>query len=176
MTEQELLDTISLWENIELTILEIGNHPELFPVLLNLALHSKHKYSWRAAYLVDKIHDDYPDLVILNLPAIIEKLKSETNSSKKRHWLKLISLNRIDSKYFGFLFDYCLLAFTSAKEPIAVRVHAMQILYNISESEIDLKHEVLETILHEMEYHSSAGIKSRGSKLVKKLQQQLPYN
>lgn len=175
MTEQELLDIITSWENIELTIQEIGNRPEYFPVLLNLALHSKNRYSWRAAYLVDKIHDDYPDLIILNLPTIIAKLKTETNASKKRHWLKLIGLNRIEKEHFGFLFDYCLQAFTSAKEPIAVRVHAMQILYNISEEETDLKHEVLETILHEMEYHSSAGIKSRGKKLVKKLQQQLRY-
>jgi hypothetical protein len=61
---------------------------------------------------------------------------------------------------------------TSAKEPLAVRVHAMQILYNISEKEPDLKPEILAIFEHVMENHSSPGIISRGKKLVQKLRKQ----
>ena len=63
--------------------------------------------------------------------------------------------------------------FTSAKEPIANRVHAMQILYNISDEEPELKPELLEIIQHEIEYHPTPGIRSRGTKLAKKLQKQI---
>ena len=48
----------------------------------------------------------------------------------------------------------------------------MQILFNISEREPELKHELIQLIEHEIEYHSSAGIKSRGSKLLRKLYRQ----
>lgn len=173
MTENELYDILDLWKSIELVSRELGQNPKEFEVLMSLALHNPKQRSWRAAYLVDKIHDDFPETVIPYLPTIIEKLKTEKNASKRRHWLKLISMNKINKVYFGFLFDYCIKTFTSAKEAIAVRVHAMQILYNISEEEPDLKPELLEIIRHELLYHSSAGIRSRGSKLAKKLGKQI---
>lgn len=173
MTENELYDLLDSWENIELVTKEIIQNPKEFDVLMSVALYHPKQRSWRAAYLVDKIHDEVPEMVIPYLPAIIEKLEVEDNASKRRHWLKLISMNLVDESFFGFLFDYCIKIFTSAKEAIAVRVHAMQILYNISEREPDLKPEVLEIIEHELEYHSTAGIRSRGGKLVKKLHAQI---
>lgn len=173
MTGNELYDLLDSWENIELVTKNIIQNPKEFDVLMSVALHHPKQKSWRAAYLVDKIHDEVPKIVIPYLPEIIEKLEIEDNASKRRHWLKLISMNPVDESHFGFLFDYCIKTFTSAKEAIAVRVHAMQILYNISEREPDLKPEVLEIIEHELEYHSTAGIRSRGVKLVKKLHAQI---
>lgn len=173
MTENELYDLLDSWENIELVSKELSRNPKEFDILMSLALRHPKQRSWRAAYLVDKIHDEVPEIVIPYLPAIIEKLPIEKNASKRRHWLKLISMNSIDEQYFGLLFDYCIETFTSGKEAIAVRVHAMQILYNISEYEPDLKPEVLEIIQHELEYHSTAGIRSRGGKLATKLHAQI---
>jgi hypothetical protein len=49
----------------------------------------------------------------------------------------------------------------------------MQILFNISETEVGLKPEVLAIIELEMENHPSAGIVSRGRKLTKKLIKQI---
>ncbi len=173
MTESELYNLLDSWENIEFVTKNICQNPEEFDVLMSVALHHPKQRSWRAAYLVDKIHDETPEILIPYLPVIIETLKTENNASKRRHWLKLISMNSIDDQYFGFLFDYCIRIFTSAKEAIAVRVHAMQILYNISEYEPDLKPEVLEIIEHELKYHSTAGIRARGGKLAKKLHVQI---
>ena len=165
----ELLDS---WENLTFLIREIANRPELFSALMEIALYHPEQKSWRAAYLVDKIHDDYPELLSPYLESIILQLQKEENSSKKRHFLKLISMNKIPVKHSGFLVDYCINNLSSGKEPPAVRVHAMQILYNISEVEADLKPEVLALIEHEMEYHATAGIISRGSKLARKLRNQ----
>jgi len=173
MTKEELTGLLDSWDNIEIVIKEISNNPVYFDLLMSIALTNTEQKSWRAAYLADKIHDDYPDILIPYLPQITEQLKIEKNGSKKRHFLKLISMNTIESKYFGFLIDYCLNTFTSSKEAIAVRVHAMQILYNISEKESELKPEILALIEHEMEFHATAGIRSRGSKLAKKLRQQI---
>lgn len=173
MTKNELTELLDSWDNIDIVIQEISNNREYFELLMSIALYDQKPKSWRAAYLADRIHDNCPELLKPFLPSVIAQLKVEKNTSKKRHFLKLISMNNIREEYFGFLVDYCLQALTSAKEPPAVRVHAMQILYNISEIETDLKPEILAVIEHEMEYHATAGILSRGSKLAKKLRQQI---
>jgi hypothetical protein len=118
---------------------------------------------------MDKINDQAPELIIDYIPKIIEQLKVEKSDGKKRHLLKLISLKEIPDLYLGFLTDFCITIFTSSKEPIAVRVHAMQILGNIAMKEPDLKPEIALIMEHEMENHGSAGIVSRCKKILKKL-------
>ena len=173
MTKEELIEIIVSWENLPLIIHGFKNNPKNFSVLAQVAMQSNHPKSWRAAWLMDKIHEKNPDLVSPFIPDMIQKIKTKNNEGKKRHFLKLISINNIPAEHQGFLFDYCLKAFTSAKEPLAVRVHAMQILYNISENEPELKNEILTVIEDEMENHSSAGIISRGRKLAWKLREQI---
>lgn len=176
MKKEDLMEILESWENLAFIVREIGNHPELFSSLMEIALKNPEHKSWRAAYLADKIHDDYPELIIPYIEPIVNQLNVETNSSKKRHFLKLLSMNEIQEKHFGILVDYCLNNFTSAKEPPAVRVHAMQLLYNISEKEPDLKPEILAIIEHEMQFHATAGILSRGTKLANKLRKQVQSN
>lgn len=173
MTVEELFEHLDAWENIEIVAANMLHDPAQFDTLMQLALNDTRQRSWRAAYLADKIHDEKPDLLQPYLPAITAQLQVEKNASKRRHWLKLISQNPIDAEHIGFLFDYCIETFTSGQEAVAVRVHAMQILYNISEMEPDLKPEVLQLIEQEMEYHPTAGIRSRGKKLAIKLYKQI---
>lgn len=173
MKKEELLEIINSWENLPLVIKEMTNHPDDYSQLIEIALYSPDPNSWRAAYLVDKINDNFPELILPYLEKMIQQLNYETHSGKKRHFLKLISMNTIPSEHHGFLVDYCLNTLKSGKEPPAVRVHAMQNLYNISEFEPDLKPEILAVIEHEIEFHATAGITSRGSKLIKKLRKEL---
>jgi hypothetical protein len=173
MTKEELIELLDSWENLEITVKEIITNPAYFRLLLDIALYNKEQRSWRAAYLVDKIHDINPELVLPFFDEMTLQLKKEKSSSKKRHFLKLISMNAIAEKHQGFLVDYCLTELKSGKEPPAVRVHAMQVLFNISENEPELKPEILAVIEHEMKYHATAGIISRGSKLARKLRKHI---
>ena len=173
MTKEELMEIIVSRENFPLIIHEFKNNQKNISSLAQIAFQSNHPKSWRAAWLMDKIHEEKPALVSPFIKEMIQQIKTEQNDGKKRHFLKLISLGNIPSEEQGFLFDYCLNAFCSEKEPLAVRVHAMQILYHISETEVELKPEVLAIIEHEMENHPSAGIVSRGRKLAKKLTEQI---
>lgn len=173
MTREELLELLDSWENLNFMILEMGNHPELLPLLMEIALDDDGQKSWRAAWMADKIHDRFPDLIHPYLPHIIGKLRTEPSNGKKRQFLKLVSLNTIPRNEYGFLIDYCLDRLTSPSEQPAVRVHAMQILYNISNEQHDLKPEILAVIEHEMEYHPTPGILSRGKKLARKLHHEI---
>lgn len=169
MTKEELQEILNSWENIDLLINEALANPDYVKLLFGIALYSNHPKSWRAAWIADKINDKRPELINPYINDIIVQLKNESSSSKKRQFLKLISLRSIPEEHCSFLLEYCIQCFTSTGEPIAVRVFAMQVLYNISEIEPELKPELLFTIQHEMELHSSAGIKSRGMKLAKQL-------
>ncbi|MFV0589983.1 MAG: hypothetical protein ACK5M7_01245 [Draconibacterium sp.] len=173
MTETDILNAIGSWQNFHFVLKQLGQNHESIPVLMKVAIHNNNANSWRALYLADKLHDVYPKQISAYIPEMIEQLKTEQHHGKKRHFLKLISKNRVPANSFGFLLDYCLNTFTSSKEPVANRVHAMQILYNISETEAELKPELLDIILHEMEFHPTPGILSRGKKLSKKLQKQI---
>jgi hypothetical protein len=173
MTENDIFNLIDSWDNFEFILLEMNTNTELLPALMKVAIYNEHPNSWRALYLADKLHDMHPEKVAIYIPEMIERLKVELHHGKKRHMLKLISMNKIADDQWGFLLDYCMNAFTSSKEPVANRVHAMQILYNISENEPAIKTEILELIQHEMELHPTPGIRSRGMKLAKKLQQQI---
>lgn len=172
MKKENLIEIIDSWENMNFMIREFSSQPELFSALMEIALYNPEHKTWRAAYLADKIHDNCPELILPYLNKMAERLETEKNPGKKRHFLKLLSMNEIPEKHFGFLVDFCLETMVS-EEPPAVRVHAMQILFNISEKEPDLKQEILAQIEHEMEYHATAGILSRGKKLAKKLRKQI---
>ena len=169
MTKEDIIHLLDSWENLEIIVAEISGNKEYLDMVHDITLNHTEPKSWRAAYLLDKIHDEHPHLITPYLESFIKKLPTLDNLSKKRHFLKLISMNTIPRKHFGFLVDYCINVFTSEKEPIANRVHAMQILYNISLEEPELKSELIHIIEHEMEYHATPGILSRGKKLVGKL-------
>ncbi len=176
MTKAELKELIDSWENLQYLITEIKKNPEYYKLLIELAFYDTDSKSWRAAYLVDKINDIHPELLQPFLSEMIDQVQIEKSSGKKRHFLKLISLNDLTEEQQGFLFDFCIETLKSGKEPAAVRVHAMQVLQNIAVKEPELIPEILLIIEDEMENHSTAGIISRGRKLVANLKKALDKN
>ncbi|MDD2381779.1 MAG: hypothetical protein WCY58_07700 [Mariniphaga sp.] len=173
MKPEELLDLLVSWDNLALVTKEIVARQEYFPVLMEIALYSRHPKSWRAAWVVDKIHATRPELVTPYLEQMIQQLRKENFPGKKRQFLKLISLHDIRQKHHSFLLDYCLECFLSAHEPVSVRVYALQVLYNISEVQTLFKPELLSIIEHELELQPVAGVHSRGKKLAKLLSRQV---
>jgi len=171
MTENDLRSLIQSWENIALLVRYIGDYPEHLDLIMTKVLDDSRPEYWRAAWMVDKIHERHPELVAPYLQVMTDFVLITQNAGKKRHLLKLISLNGIQEENMALLLNYCLEVFTNAAEPVAVRVHAMQILFNIAQKEPDFSGELIELIENEIELHGSAGLASRGTKLLKKLYQ-----
>ncbi len=172
MTEDDLRKIIDSWDHLLLAFGYISERPEHIASLMNIAMDDGLKGSWRASWMISKMYETYPELLEPYLGKVIDFLQKTTDSSKKREFLKLVSYYSVPEEKEALMLGYCIRHFTSASEPVAVRVHAMQILFNISEREPDLKNELIQLIEHEIEYHSSAGIKSRGNKLLRKLYRQ----
>lgn len=169
MNEQEVRELILSWENLAILVRYIADYPEHLDLIMAKALDDSQPENWRAAWMVDKIHERYPELVIPYLPAMTGFVMTTQNAGKKRHLLKLISLNEIQEENMASLLNFCLDVFTNAAEPVAVRVHAMQVLFNIAQKEPDFAGELTELIEQEIEFHGSAGLTSRGQKLLARL-------
>jgi len=169
MDKDEVQIWIQSWENLAILVRYISDYPEHLGIIMTKALDDSQPENWRAIWMADKIHDKFPELVLPYFPVLTEFLLTTQNSSKKRHILKLLSQHDIPKENMGILLNYCIEVFTNATEPVAVRVHAMQILFNIAQKETDFAGELNELIEHEIEHHGSAGIASRGRKLLKKL-------
>jgi hypothetical protein len=171
MTENELFELLQSGENIPLIASHLSMHPEGIETLMSLVLSDGPDTTWRAAWVADKVHEVHPELIAPYLPSMISFALKTADSGKKRHLLKLISLHDIPDDQIALLMNHCGEVFSNAAEPVAVRVHAMQILFNIAQKEPDFKGELIDWIEHELEYHGSAGLTSRGRKLLKKLQE-----
>jgi hypothetical protein len=173
MTENDLHSLIQSWENIPLLVRYISDYPEYLEHIVSKAMDDSEPANWRAMWMIDKIHEEHPEKVLSYLTVLTGFLFRTQNPGKKRHLLKLISLNDIQEENMAILLNYCIEVFTNAAEPVAVRVHAMQVLFNIAQKEPDFSAELIELIENEIELHGSAGLSSRGRKLLKKLKPHL---
>ncbi len=169
MNENELQSLIHSWENLNVIVCHISNHPEYLDMLVKIALDDNQSENYRAVWIVEKVHDLHPELVLPYFPVMTRFLMTTQNSGKKRHLLKLLSLHSIPEENIALLLDFSINIFTNTVEEIAVRVHAMQILFNIAQKEPGFTRELIGLIEHEMELHGSPGIRSRGRKLLRKL-------
>ena len=169
MTAKEIQKLITDWENAGYILQYFLENPARLERLLELVFDDTQHANWRAAWILDKINTKNPMMTERHLPQIREALYRTKDHSKMRHYLKIISLHEIPRDSVGLLLDRTMTIFTSACYPIAVRAHAMQILYQIAQIEPELKPELIQVIEHEMEFHPSAGIKSRGKRILSQL-------
>ncbi|MFA5327538.1 MAG: hypothetical protein WC384_07085 [Prolixibacteraceae bacterium] len=172
MTEKEIRKLIQSGETITLLSKYFAQQPDQLDILIKIAFDDSETFTWRAAWMIDKIHEENPELIIPYFPAITEFVLHTKNSGKRRHFLKMLSLHDIPDENMALLLNFASDIFSDASEPVAVRVHAMQILFGIALKEPDFSGELIELIEHEIEYYGSAGIASRGRKLLKKLYSQ----
>jgi hypothetical protein len=173
MTKAELIDFLENWENMSLLFENPEQAKIHFAALMDIALEGNGRVNWRASWAADKINESIPGIAADWIPKLTDALVGLGHNGKKRQYLKLISLYPISESNESFLFDYCLEKLTSETEDVSVRVYAMQILYNISEKEPELKEELLQIIEQEMEYRSSPGILTRGKKLASRLRKEI---
>lgn len=124
--------------------------------------------AWRAAWTMEKINDKRPEMIYPFLNELIARVEKTNKNGLKRHFLKMISLQPLPKDITGSFVDYCFRVLLSSDEPIAVRAHAMQILYNVCQEIPELKNELVESI-ESIQTDASAGIIAKSKKLLKQL-------
>ncbi len=140
----------------------------LFDQLFQLIFSDDKRVAWRACWIIDTASEEFPDLLAGKIPEIIEGLISTNNGSLKRHFTRILCRYQIPKEFLGVVVNksFELLAPTEAA---AVRVFAMQLLFNISQELPDLKGELICVLESLQEEGASAGFINRSGKLLRQL-------
>ena len=154
--------------NTDLIAHYIGTDELKFGELMELLFHAKAPLPQRAAWVVTHLADKHPELCLPYIEQLITNLEKFDHTGIHRCLLRVIAETVVPESLQGQLYDLCYRWLLDKHTPIAVKVNCMQILFNISEAEPDLKHE-LRLLIEEMIDHESAAIKSRSRYLMEKL-------
>ena len=160
--EQFSISEIYLWREMVL------RDDSLFLRVYKLISSDNPRVAWHAAWLIDHASEADPTKLEPFVMELIERLPNLTSSSLKRHFTRMLIKQEIPEEKLGQMVDV-LLGLLKPSEAIAVRANALQLLYQITMKEPDLKGEliyVLETMLEE---EQSRGILSKGKKILKAL-------
>ncbi|PID92410.1 MAG: hypothetical protein CSA96_03450 [Bacteroidetes bacterium] len=135
--------------------------------LLRLALRDKDPLAWRAAWIFDAA-DEQEAFARGFIPEIVQALPGLKSSGSMRCLLRMLSRYEIPEDEQGILLDICFSSLVSEAAPIAVKAHAMQIIYQHSLLYPELGRE-LKTILEDQMENNTAGYKSRARRILKQL-------
>lgn len=152
----------------ELIIQDVGHSKVKFLILLELAFHEKDPVGWRATWVLDGCDEQHPGLASNHISKIVRKLPDLNSPGVQRSLLRLLCRYDIEEEDQGMLIDLCFSYLVSELYPLAVKVHAMQIIYNHVLIYPELKNELM-TVLEDQMENNSVGFKSRGRRIISQL-------
>lgn len=153
----------------DLTANMVFDAPGLLKPLLELSWSDKDPWSNRASRVISICVDRFPELIKPYISGMIKKLVHQRSEGVTRNFLKILSeiplelSERDKSTLLNLSFNYL-----SSNSAVAIKVYAMQILYNLSYDLPEIKQELYHVIDNQM-MEATPGFKSRGLKILKKL-------
>ena len=150
----------------------IGQDPNRFDVLMEYFFEGE-EVSDRAAWILSHCMDAHPEMLEPYVKKLTHYLTSpDRTDAVLRNGLRSLALwesKGISRSLDGKLVHFCFELLADPVRPVAIRVHAMELLYHACSVEPDLAEELKETILAHYE-HGTPGFKSRGAKILKRLE------
>ena len=135
----------------------IGNNQQRFDKLVKLVLENEKKVAQRAAWVMSNCVENYPDLFIPHLKALLENLRNPVHDAIKRSTLRSIEFIDIPEELLGLVADFGFKFLDSTREAVAIRVFSMSALYKVCQQEPELSNE-LKMVIEDHYPHGSAGI------------------
>ncbi|MBL4594743.1 MAG: hypothetical protein JKX68_13155 [Flavobacteriales bacterium] len=149
---------------------EISAHPKRMDELMQIFIEGPVQFTQRSAWSISVIAEKQPEL-LMNYYDLFIKLLNQPNKhdSINRNIVRALQYLDIPEKYQGKILDVCFRLLKSSDEPIAVKAFSMTVIFNLSKKYPDIIPELRATIKALMP-NGSAGIKSRGNKVLKAIQ------
>ena len=157
--------------NIDFVVEIILNNPHLFDELFTMVIQNKEPISRRAIWALDHCTEKEPKLMLSKIEGLIEAFPNFKHDGLKRHSLRVLRNYEIPEEKIIVMIDLCFGLLHSRKESIAVKVHAMDILYTLSKKEPGLKPELAAAIEFQL-HDASSGLKNHSEKLLNKICQE----
>jgi hypothetical protein len=150
---------------------EVSNSPKKMEELMNCFIEGPFRITQRAAWPMSFIAQKHPNL-LLNYYSILIDLLNKTNKHDtiNRNILRAFQFVEIPKKYQGKILDVSFKLLNSSEEPIAVKAFSMTVIYNLSKQYPDIIPE-LKASVETLMPNASSGIKSRGLKILKAIQE-----
>lgn len=167
MNLKEILTEIRSGKEAKLIAQAAIQQPKYLHQLWQLSISNWDK-AWRAAWVIDHMYQQDNDSVKNIVEYLPQAILSIKNQSVLRHFVKLISLFPLKQYVSGEFINRCLEIFESTTTPVALRVHAMQVLFNFAMIYPDFKNELILLIEHHTK-EGSKGLQSRAKKLLTEL-------
>jgi len=170
-----MIDIRSLLTNIpsrverEIYMEAVGTSPAEVASLLQMIFEEKDPLAWRAAWILDGCDELHPGLVRDRIPNMIHRLPDLKSTGALRSLLRLMCRYEIPEEEQGLLIDLCFGYMVSELYPVAVKVHAMQIIFIHTLLYPELKEELQTVIVDQME-NNSVGFRSRGNRILQQLE------
>ncbi|RLD44740.1 MAG: hypothetical protein DRI86_06725 [Bacteroidetes bacterium] len=156
-------------DNINAIIKNNKVNQEMIDLLWKISISNVHPQSWRAAWMLfHLLNNSNKEYIRPYLDQMLDLLNTFTHNGQKREIMKIILLFDVEEIEMGKAVNICFKILLNSKEALAVRVHAMQIIFNISIIEPELKSE-LKDVLKIIIQEDSPALRGRGRILLKKL-------
>jgi hypothetical protein len=169
MDIRSLLLNLSSGVEKDLIIREVIGTRDLVGSLLELALHEKDPVAWRASWILDGSDEQEPGLAASYISKIVRALPALESKGSLRSLLRMLCRYDIPEEEQGLLIDLSFSYLVSELYPLAVKVHAMQIIYNHVLLYPELKDELV-TVLEDQMENNTVGFLSRGRRLIKQME------
>jgi hypothetical protein len=151
---------------------EIVLHDDvLFAEIYRLIYCENQRLAWHAAWVIDHVSEVDPSKLVPHVSEIIDWLPQLKSSSLKRHFTRMLLSQKIPENQMGKLVDV-LYNLLSPSEAIAVRANALQLLYNISLIEPELKPELISVTESILEEELTPGMISKSKRILFALRRQ----
>jgi hypothetical protein len=135
----------------------LENHNPGIDVLLQVSFHRRKEVAFRAAWMLEYVMTNKPDLFSSYLVQFLDLLPSQKNLSAIRHYSKIVALltagnadpvYKVRSKELEFdaVIEVLFTWLVGEKTPVAVKVHCMQALANLAPRYDWIKDDLMETI------------------------------
>jgi hypothetical protein len=165
--EEELLAEHSKKQTIKI-VNWIGNNTSRLQTFMDLYLLNEPITTQRGSMVTNHIFINEPEILIPYLEKMTSLLNQDVHDAVKRCTMRILSEIEIPEKIEGLVLNKAFEYFSAGEIPIAIRVHAMQVVFNLIPKYPELKNEFVATINMQL-INGSAGFKSRANKLLKKL-------
>ena len=149
---------------------EISRVPKRMSELMDCFVEGPVQITQRAAWPMSFIAQKHPELLNKYYTLFISLLKKPgKHDSINRNILRAFQFVKIPEKHEGEILDVSFKLLNSFNEPIAVKAFSMTIIHNLSKQYPDIIPE-LRASIESLMPNASSGIKSRGKKILKAIQ------
>ena len=125
----------------------------------------KDPYHWRVAWLLTHIADIKPELLIPFQTQMMDILDRPMHNGVHRSVAKILSEQDISEDNEGPLYDKCISMVNNGNVHVAIRVHCMEVAWNIGKKYPDILPE-LKLIIENHLPGEKPGFKSRGNRIL----------